>query len=210
MSFTLKSMVKIILLILYKLRDEMTDFVNINKIFQYVEKEGNSRIHEFSELKEFVGYLEAKGYVKVKYVVGGVFVKLTTPGRFEVEESENNNNENGINETAQSIYEKITADSISGLKDTQENIIELRKPLYNLLENIKENIKKNASDKSSLYIDAEIINLELKKLEPDSDVLVTKILALQDAHFISNELTQFTDQLGIDVSSPHVIDGGIF
>lgn len=191
----------IILPILYEARESSTGFISLGEIIRMIGVEKTA-----SELYETAGYLETKGYVKADYVLGGVFVRLTTPGIVYVEDNLKNNNSE-MARVASDIYERFRP-NLTNFTETEEYLIELRKPLHKTLDEIKQILNNKIGSETPLLLDAQIMKLELQKPDPDPEILSAKITALNHAR-LGPVMTKLKDQIGLDLSS-RVIDGGIF
>lgn len=140
----------------------------------------------FSDAAEMAEYFETKGVVKVVNVVGDVLVQITPLGKIEVEELE------------QKVLDKFQDIWMKNIQKTDQLpsfgiFYPAKKPkekLLKLISNIYKEITKEHGEHSDFVNDVKIIELEIKKNDPDYRIVEIKLDQLSILNFIVSPLSE--------------------
>jgi hypothetical protein len=169
-----KDLYDYILGVLYSLkRKNQTGFFSLRDIVENLD-----HLSTPNEIFEIGKYLEAEGFVKADYRLGDVFIEITPQGIIYLE-----NKEEGFfpsfDEFVSQKHEQDHIDKIAS-KLSSTSIEASKKPIIDSLKII---IKYLASSKalqnSDLHLDAKILKLEIEKENPDKEVIMLKLMNLE-------------------------------
>lgn len=157
-----------IVAILYSLKAEkQTGFFSLLDILMFLDYPITQR-----EVYSIANYLEAKGYVTVKFEVEGAYIEIAPQGIVHIEDKD-------------IILELLSKEKpLLDLKDKIAKFSEdsLTKPRLNIvamLDKVIAIFKANEVIRNSdVAIDADILKLELQKISPDKLVVETKLATL--------------------------------
>jgi len=173
--------------LLYQLKQEgKSGFFETNKIiklFGYPASPG--------DIFEMVKYLEAQGFIKALYYLGGTSIQITAREILYIEEQKPEIIDD-INIYLEQVKDKSkTQEEI--INKSPEQMAEERKIIFEKLDQIINEIKKNLGPKGhDLIKDAEVLKAELHKMMPDLDLIGNKLNILGSIDFIrtiNKELT---------------------
>lgn len=160
-----RELLDIILQILYKLKFRQ------NKAYHSLRDivEGLKYPLDITDIYEAGKYLEAQGFIRPEFEFGDVFAEITSAGMLYVEEKLPKNGK------TDKLLQHI--DNIS--QYDEELIPEFRKPLLNQIDEMKDILKKNRRGKSDVGKDLDILKIEIEKINPDMDVIETKLDSIE-------------------------------
>ena len=188
-----KELLDYIVGILYelKLKQKQTGFFNIKPILASLKYPAS-----VSDEQEIAKYLEAKGYVKGLYHLGGVSIEITPRGIIYIEEE---NLE--ILQKLDGYISDIEAKAISEEElsnPSPEQIVKVRKHIFELLDKTLEKVKIDFGPKGyDLEKDLSILKIELEKRNPDTEIIGSKLNTLSSIDSIRSFYKELVGTLNI-------------
>lgn len=183
----------IILCVLYFCRDMgNTGFLGLSSIFTKIKYNFNQEI-----LFETGKYFEAKGFVQMLNSIDDVYIQIATQGILYVEDLIENTTIN--TDYAKEIAKSIGKDSVTkNDMESPRKVMLRRKNVISTLDNIKRAIG-DAMDPESydLRLDIDIIKLELKKINPDQEIIRMKLYKFDNMNKYINEFSKISNQLNL-------------
>jgi hypothetical protein len=195
MEITYKQLLDYTVGVLYELRvkNKKTGYFSLKEIVNFFDYDAN-----FDGIKDIAKYLEAQGYVKAIFNYGDVFVELTTRGIVNFEEKND-------------VFVKSFNDFVK--KDELQEKFKIlignsEKEIYsdaksNLITELSD-FKKSTSTRNNkellkdFFSDLDILILELKKDNPDNEILAHKTNKLLENIKLRDKLSKILSKLNLD------------
>ncbi len=169
-----------IVFILYKLKSERgTDYYNLNKITEMTGYHS-----DLSETINIAKYLEAKGYIKIIAEFGTMFAKITHAGSVYVEDNNLYAEIENFDYNAVPIYK-------------QDDYLQIRKPILDIIKKMKKLVLKNKKIKSDAAKDIYILQLELSRADPNMEIIELKLRDLEKERLLRLYSEQIREALDI-------------
>ncbi len=149
-------------------KENLANSYSLRRCLELLDHKLNSE-----EIREMGRYLDTKGYINADFVIGDIQVSLAYKGILYIEE------------TLQKVIEEVEkrVDNLK-IKEEEETLQTIRKPIYDLLKKLKDFISKRfgktSINTSELKKDVEIIRLELEKRIPQQDILEIKVSYIEE------------------------------
>ena len=152
----------------------------------------------FEEILNIAKYLEAQGDIEAIYVLGNVFVKLSTLGTLKYEEKPyiliKKDNSKIADKKLFKYLEKVADEyNETSEKKSLEDVIKL-------VESIKENLKSSdiGGNKEDYLKDLDILKWELEKSNPNKEIIANKLNSLFECKSISQDIKELESLLNLN------------
>ncbi len=204
MEYKFSEYLELLLRIIYEYDTKFPgQFFDLNEISKMIQVDNIHRIIEAADV------LESRGLVKVqKFLGGGCLASLTGHGRLLIEEGGNTGIIKKYDEKPEEYNITISNSTDTNINIGDKNVIEKnnstdineeRKLLFDLLNEIKERIKAdtniNEESKDEKIIDIDGIEGQLKKKEPNMNIITSFIESISNIASISNLIGKLMELL---------------
>ena len=188
----MKKLIDLVIAYLYYQRTEKRKYTyfSLKDIVRILESE-----IPFEEILNIAKYLEARGDIEAMYVLGDVFVKLSTLGTLKYEEKP----ELLIKKDKSDISEKEWFENLKTIADeyNEISIEKSRKGVIALIELIKEKLDDDGN-KDDYLKDLDILKWELEKSNPNKEIIANKLNSLLECKSISQDIKELESLLNLN------------
>ena len=177
-----------------KKRNGVTGFYSAMQIVRSLMNNASSE-----EVVDILKYLEAKDLIKCIYQIEDVYIQITTYGSIHVEELIERQvlNDDYLVEVNKKVDLKAQTEAEIE-RPNKEKIIEKRKYIIDSLKKTKIKLGKAVNPEIyDLKLDIDIIMLELKKINPDKDVIKQKLNKLDYNNNIKSDIYYLYDNINL-------------
>lgn len=183
-----KKVLSYIVGILYDLKKEGQDgYFSLRDILNVLKYPFTS-----ADLLDIAKYLEAQGYVRSLYVLGGPSVQIAPRGLLFVEEQP------GLIAEIEAHIKTARPRQQTGSK-TIEELMQERKPIFEVLDKIIADLKEKLGPQGNDAIqDASVLRAELHKSQPDATLVSHKMNALAEIDFLRPQHRTLSDLINFD------------
>ncbi|TDX02191.1 hypothetical protein [Dinghuibacter silviterrae] len=186
-----KELYDYIVSVLYELkRKGQTGFFSLSEIVDNLNYPATP-----SDIYDIGKYLEAEGYAKANFNLGDAYVEITPQGIVYIE-----NKEESFLPTFEEFLQKKAKHAEIGKvasKLSDKSLVKSRKPIVEKISNIVQYLNSHAVYRNSdFHKDAKILKLEIEKINPDKEVVIMKLINLEQLSTIkqqTNEVRDFID-----------------
>jgi hypothetical protein len=191
----MKKLIDLIIAYLYFYRTEKGNY-NYFSLKNIVKILGNDI--PFEEIFNIAKYLEARGDIEAMYVLGDVFVKLSTLGTLKYEEKP----DILIKKDKSEIADKEFIENLNAIADeyNEASVEKSRNDVIKFVESIKEILKKADDDwnKEDYLKDIDILIWELDKSNPNKEIIANKLNSLIECKSISHDIKELESLLNLN------------
>ena len=193
MENTFSNLIDSILVILYRLKSAgKSDYYGLKSIFKTLKYP-----FTYGDIYQVAKYLHADGLVTVLPSLGDAYIEITTQGVITTERRKSTWPEyyNFVKELESTrMLENIEPYSIESIFNTRKDILEKVKEIRNIL---KSSLK---DDKADIFFDLDGLDAELRKLNPNKEVIISKLYSLNPYSPVRLEVRQLMDMLDLDIN----------